>query len=512
MTRTSRGVLTVFFALLSPLFLAVLSVLIEAVRVQGCRVKAANAAYLANFSVFGEYEQKLLEDYHIFAVDGACGTGDFSINRIQDRFRYYLKENLPREASLFSGSGFDPWQLALKGTDLTGYTLLTDSGCENFYQQAVAFMRETSVTGSLSRLLAWQQEAEEAKEKEKQFEERQNSSDQAMEGLEQEEEKLREDEDMSGREEEAARKFRNPLPALRSLKKQGILAIAVGQQPVSEKAAGRGELASRRGKQTGNLPASVLYGSLADHLFFREYLLSRFACFTSRAAQTERHALGYELEYILAGRTSDKSNLTAVLKSLLLLREGYNYAWCVNDPSMNLNAGTAAVLLAGWTGIPVLVSVMKHALLLSLSYAESLLDLRTLMSGGKVPLIKSADSWTVTPFNLADIVSLLTQAGGKDQQGLSYREYLRLLLCLGPVSAQKERAVDLVELNLRLCPGLSNFRADHCVVAVRDESLWQVRPLFGRVAKAFLGRGGKTVSCQVRSGFSYLIGNPVGAP
>ena len=503
MKRMCGAALTPFFALLSPIFLAILFALLESARMQGVKVKAANAAYLANFSVFGEYEQKLLEDYEIFGVDVSGGTGDFSLARVRDRLDEYLTENCSPGKSIVKGLCFDPWQVSLSGSEITGYTLLTDQGCESFYQQAVAFMRETSVTGSISRLLDWNREAQEAKEKQDQYQKQQDSSDQAMETLEQKEEQLKDEgvSDEDGSEETPA--FRNPLPALKQLRRQSLLNIACGASLVSDASVRRGELASGRGKNTGNLPVVVKYGTLTDHLLFREYLISRYSCYPGPGEAAGQHPLRYELEYLLSGRTSDRANLNAVVKSLLLLREGYNYAWCVSDPSMNLNAQTIAFGFAGWTGIPALVSIMKHALLLGLSYGESLLDLRILMTGGKVPLIKSANSWVLTLYNLPDILLLLPAVEGRKQEGYSYRDYLRLLLNLQPVSGQKIRGLDLAELNIRRCPGLSCFRADHCMVAMLDETGWKAAPLFTKAVSAFLGTGKKTVRFSVRSGFSY---------
>ena len=81
--------------------------------------------------------------------------------------------------------------------------------------------------------------------------------------------------------------------------------------------------------------------------------------------------------------------------------------------------------------------------------------------------------------------------------------YLRLLLNMQSISAQKERGLDLVELNMKTIPGLSNFRADHCVVGILDESGWEIPPLFGRVTNAFLQRTVKPKKVKVQGGFAY---------
>ena len=76
--RAYRGSMTVFFSVLTVLFLALISAMAESVRVQGARAKAASVLDLGIFSVFGEYERDLLEEYEVFGVDASYGGRRFS--------------------------------------------------------------------------------------------------------------------------------------------------------------------------------------------------------------------------------------------------------------------------------------------------------------------------------------------------------------------------------------------------------------------------------------------------
>ena len=78
--KNARGSITVFLSLSSVLFLSLIFSVIESARIQGARAQTANITDMGNYSLFGEYEKKLLEDYEIFSVDGSYGTGDFSID------------------------------------------------------------------------------------------------------------------------------------------------------------------------------------------------------------------------------------------------------------------------------------------------------------------------------------------------------------------------------------------------------------------------------------------------
>ena len=172
---------------------------------------------------------------------------------------------------------------------------------------------------------------------------------------------------------------------------------------------------------------------------------------------------------------------------------------------MNAQAGLISAALIGWTGIPALVAVMKHALLLGWAYAESLMDVRGLMAGGKIPLVKTHETWKVSLEKLADLNEMLEGGGSTEKDGFSYRGYLRILLNMQGIADQKRRALDMIERRVAAGSGLSGFKADHCVVAVKDEVSFRAVPLFSRVTGAFLGITGTSLQEKVSGGFSYLF-------
>lgn len=522
-TRYRAGaVMTVFFSLLSTAFLAVMFIMIESVRFRGVRAHIQEITDMGNYSLFGEFERKLLTDFELFAVDGAYGTGDFSADRVADRLLGFASLNTRPTAEGLSVFCFDPWKVEVNDSRITAFTLLSDEGGEPLYQEAVAFMRKTAVMNVTGKLLDWYQDAQEAQEKQEAYRKEKNSADRELEELEkQEAEKKNQmagqeqqegagEASVNGTPEDPVREgslFRNPLPALRRLARKDILSITCGDSHISENSVSRRELSSGRRLKKGSLAVKRHYGGLTDNLIFREYLLDRLACYadTGESDRTNQEKkLQYEVEYLLGGKTSDRDNLKTVVNSLLLVREGYNYLYCVSDGEMNAGAGTAAAILIGWTGIPALTAIMKHALLVGWAYGESLLDVRNIMTGGRVPLMKSAGMWVLTLDRLADINELLDENGSHGQEGLSYREYLRILLNMQGISGQKKRAVDLVELRVTSGSGLSGFKADHCLVAVRDELTFGAAPLFSKVTGVFMGLTGSGLIETAKGGFSYL--------
>lgn len=504
----TKGAITVFFSLISVLFLALICTSVESARVQGARAQTANITDMGNYSVFGEYEKKLLEEYEIFAVDAAYGTGDFSMERVNSRLKTFLEKNAQASADGLAGLCFDPWRLRMENSRITEYALLTDQGGEAFYQQAVAYMKETALTGMAGRLYTCYQDAVRAREREQDYETDRNASEREMRSLEQQEEQIRQQQAQesggdpadaqSGPPEEIRRE--NPLEMINKLRKKGILEIVCPSSEKSEKSVAKKELWSGRTGQKGSLELKRHHSGLLCDLFFREYLLGHFPDYLSGESSGK---LDYQIEYIIAGKKSDEANLKSVVRRLLLLREGLNYFYCAGDPKMSGEAGSLAAVLIGWTGIPALVSVLKHALLLGWAYGESLMDVRTLLDGGKIPLSKSAATWTVTLENLGRLDELLERGGSGSREGIAYQGYLRILLNLQSVSVQKKRGLDLVELNLRTAPGLSNFRADYCIVGMKERTEWTIAPVFTAVPAAFLGISGRSSSVTVESGFAY---------
>ena len=76
----------------------------------------------AVFSLFGEYNRNLLEDYHVFSIEGTYETGNFSEDRLIGRMHYYGTGNTDHE--------------------VTGIQFLTDNRGQAFREQVLAYMEE----------------------------------------------------------------------------------------------------------------------------------------------------------------------------------------------------------------------------------------------------------------------------------------------------------------------------------------------------------------------------------
>ena len=526
MKRRPKAVITVFFSLLSVLFIAVIFTVTEAVRVAGARAQCADITSLGCWSVFSEYENVLLEDYGLFGVDGAQGGGVFSKENLKAKLVSYMEKNTDTASGMsgkLPGILLDPWKVSADETAIDQYALLTDRGGEYYYQQAVAYMRQTAWSRALGKLEDLYRDAEGIREAESEYESSTKESAKGMKSLEKEVQSARNETASAdtgtsdgsivivaeGEEAETLRRAqeegekKNPLEKIKSLQSRGILELVCGRGKVSSKSLDSGELYSKRPASRGVLALDTPYGGHVDNLLFCEYLIDHFRNYSDRF---DSKVLSYQLEYLIAGKRSDEANLKTIARRLLAIREGLNYAFLLADKTCSLEATALASLILGWTGRPALIATIKHALLLAWAYGESLFDVRILLHGGRVPLAKTRDNWNVPLSSLINLESDLKradQAARGPSSGLQYEDYLRLLLDMQGRPVLQKRSLDLIELNIRALDGYSAFRVDNCVIGLTCKVRWTIPAVYSRVAGALAGTSLPGFRVLVEGGFSY---------
>lgn len=515
-----NGTITVFLSLISVLFLSLLCTMVESARIQGCRAKAAAALDMGMFSVFGEFENEMLETYDIFVLDGACGTGNYSTAMLKEKLTDYMEYNVDPNRGLLL-KGFDPFGLTLKDCRITGVQLATDENGEAFYQQAVRFMKENLGTEVISGLIERVRAAEQMEEAGEFYENQDHAIAERIEEIKkeqerQEEEKQREWEEQRARalergeilpeerpitetEEPMLPAEKNPLEVIKKLKKRGLMGLVLGNQTLSEKSLS-GNIPSKRTRKKGTLPVKKENTGLMADLLFQEYLFGRFCLFTD---EEKEGVLDYELEYMLCGKNSDAQNLKSVVTRLLLMREGANFLYLMNDPVKKQEADACALLLTSWIPIPGIQGAFSYALLLAWAYGESLLDVRELLAGGKVPLLKDESQFRLSLNRIPELVEILDETDGSAQEGLSYEGYLQILYALGNRNKYPMRALDLMEGYLRRQPETANFRADHAITKMKAEASYEIPPVFMKVSHAFLGTGVRTQDYRMEGSFAY---------
>lgn len=463
-----RGSITVFLALILSLVTALVCTGIESVRMAAARTQILNGTDIGLYSLFGQFDREMLKDYDLFLLDGSCGEGSLDLASVYDNFSSYMKPVLKQNSQ----------KLSVVQGGFSAYRLLTDEGGEPFYNQVVQYMKETLGSQGVSLLL------DKMKDRKEKTEQAEQAGQQAENGdiienydAEMEENNRKNEEALAEAEKNPEggeledednvtappQKVVNPISIIRRIRKMGILELVIpGNKGVYDGQVQAGSLLSRREKQKG-MPMyepEKTDTSYTSQILFQQYLMEKLGNYTAPG----KGGLKYQTEYILGGKTGDIENLKSVARRLLLIREGVNMVHLVSDGTKRAQAAGLASAIASAFLIPPATGVIEAALLLCWAFGESILDVRELFDGGKVPLVKSASDWQLSLENLPELLNGLDSVRRGSEDGMSYEDYLQVLL-LGVSREEKiTRAMDMIELCVRE-KGRKNFRMDSCIVA-----------------------------------------------
>ena len=438
-----KGEVTAFLSLIIVLLVTFIGGIMESASVQMAKNYRRADMNRAMESVFAEYQQELLEEYDIFSLEGTYESGKYAEKMIEQRLAFFGAGSMENR--------------------IRRIQFLTDDGAEAFYEQVMYYMQHKYGKNCLKDKLpmtdTWKKQEEEAASCEKEI----HKKEAELEGLLKATGSVLPDED-------------NPIAYVSQLKKRPLLELIMpGSRRVSDKKINLGESLSgrRRNKGYGDFSDVALDGGKLSMLLFGEYLMEHFS---TAANEGEGGALDYELEYICAGRGSDRENLKAVADRLMAMQFEANYRFLQSSASKRAEAAELAEALCTQAELTGLSGASAQVILSSWAYGESLVDLRALLNGSRVPLKKSEESWQLTISDLMKLGESGKINDGRDcEKGLPYKEYLRMLLFLEKRERAGMRALDMIEQNLRKAHGAKFFKADCCITKMEVKSTVRLR-------------------------------------
>ena len=180
----------------------------------------------------------------------------------------------------------------------------------------------------------------------------------------------------------------------------------------------------------------------------------------------EKSVLKYQIEYLLHGKESDLENLEDTVEDILHIREGINFAYLITDTEKVKEADAMAWILSAVFMSPEIKDALKLTLLFAWSYAESVKDVRILMDGNSLPLIKNRDTWNTPLYQLFAFTSYLGDYVVTDN-GMNYEDYVRYFLSIKTEKDLLYRFMDLCEMDIRITDSNQYFQMDGC--------LWNVK-------------------------------------
>lgn len=448
-----KGSMTVAMSILLLILLSLITASIQSSRTACARTQAVNSMDVGLYSLFSEYDRELLEKYNLFFMDASYHTGTVQISQILNHLESYMKPVLDSGLS----------KCAVQICAANGFRTASDKNGIAVKQQIVRYMKENLGNIGVETLLK---------------------------KIEEEKKVLKEQEDIKKdglREinpEETApmseiSQANNPLEIIKSFKENGFLSFVLPDSvKVSEKTVDLSTFLSGRERQQGmgEFPELETEEKVTDKILVQEYSLEKFKSFIDKAETP----LAYEIEYLLAGKNSDRENLSSVIRKLLFLREISNLAFLYTDLQKREEIASCASALSFLLLIPEGMTFVQGVLAVGWAYVESIVDVKVLLAGGCVPLVKDKDSWSTQLSNLRANTAISTE------KGVNYEEYLRILLM--SVSEQKLilRIMDMIELNLRQVEGKENFELDACIDAISvsfqiagpENKIWQAERMY----------------------------------
>ncbi|MGN0362107.1 MAG: DUF5702 domain-containing protein [Bilifractor sp.] len=494
--KLGRGSITLFVSLLLLLLLGLIFAGLKSMRQAAARTAVVSGLEQGLYSVFAQYDRALFEEYGLLFIDGGYGTGELRLDEVLRETEDYAEYILdPTKNNITGGSNLLSLELNREKCSVTGYVLAVDQDNTPFIRQVCEQMKLQAGEVLLQKIAgssSSQRESADALQREagtwhagnaKKYYNRDVS-----EGLcppipviarpEAKKENAG-DGETSGTEEITAEQIAaefgggvvpirdNPLVAYNQLRGRGILKLVIRDEAgISGKNVERKALLTEREHPSGMGLQPTRWDGLLEKTLLQEFLLEDFPCYTDGEQQK---VLSYQAEYVIGGKKNDRDNLKAVLSEMQILRAASNMAFLMTDAEKRAQADLMAAGISAALLNPELAPFLSFAIRTAWAYGESILDLQVLVQGGKIPLVKSAESWQLSIENIGRFSEAAKTERKSSPGGLDYEDYLRILLFTRSEKLLTGRIMNLTELNIRERGGKESFRLDHCIDAVRIE-------------------------------------------
>lgn len=448
-----RGYITVFLSLSLTLILSLVFTVIEGARISAIRMKFECVADIGMNSVLAEYHRELLKQYDLLFVDTSYGGSNPEIAKAEAHLRRYAQNNCHpgTSGSLFDGRDFLAMDMGT--VEIPEYSVASDENGAVLKRQVTDYMNDYPVAAVLDKLSANLGVLQGAGIDTKDVDGWRQQYEAEIDSI-----GLPKKETEDGEEEVP---LNNPADLANATRSSGVLNIVLeNPAEVSSVKVNLGDYISHRSVRmtgAGLSEEAVKAGGAPNEAVFQMYLFEKCGYY---GAELEKSLLKYQMEYILEGRDTDWQNLEWVAKKLLRWREAANIMYLLSDSAKVAEAAAMAAALTAVVLLPELMEPVKYTILFAWAYVESLQDVKTLLGGGRVPVFKTAADWK-TGINCIKNVrgSLQADSGGS---GLNYKEYLQVMVFLQDARTRTERAMDIMEMDIRRTPGNAGFRLDGC--------------------------------------------------
>ncbi len=451
--------LTVYLSLIFGIVLSLLFVLIEGAATGAVRAQAELVADLGVDSVFAEYNRMLLQQYKLFFIDSSYGGKNGGVGMVETHLSDYMNYNMNPEKDLFLFGEHTLLKLRNPYLEIDEVSYASDDHCMVWKAQAVHYMKAVYGGDLLSRV---QEHMDIVKSNG--LTEKDVYSDTAARKQEFEEALEQKEIQEIGAESEEGYSYQKVSGLFDMFAGEGLLKLVLPKgKSVSGAVMNRGPYFSARKKNgkinegTGLHKDTDRPDKLIDELIFGEYLIKMYGCYTQ---PKEEGLLKYQNEYILYGFNSDAANLRRSVEILFSLRAAANLSSLYADSVRKSEVDFVALVICSLLLSPEFSDMLSAIILGIWALAEATCDMRQLLDGGRVSLMKEHKEWSTS---LTGILTGNFYENSTNNKGLSYQDYLRVFLGLMNKEKKVERSFDVVEMDLRQTDGNQYFRIDRCI-------------------------------------------------
>ncbi len=455
--RKEKGYLTVYLSLSLSLILSFILTMVEGARRHTVYMEAECISDIGMNSVLAEFHRELLEQYDLLFVDMSYGTALAAIENSSEHLRSYMQKNCTGTAestgkNLFSTR--DWLSLSVDKAMIGEYSIASDYDGDVMKRQALEYMKGASAEGMALNLMEQVKQVKSLELDTRDIAAERESIQSQIDAIE-----LPVQTNEEGEEYEVT--LDNPADKVNASRGGFTLEKVLGSGSLVSGTVIRPEnYISHRERRsgTGIRPEFRRPSGIMEDLLFDCYLFEKCGYYGN---EMEKSLLKYQIEYIIFGQDSDLENLEKAVKRLLLWREVANVIYIFADSGKCAEAELLAGTLTAVLLVPELAEPVKYAILFAWAYVESLWDVRCLLNGGRIPIMKSAADWKT---GITDIVGFSESIPGETVggHGLGYEDYLRIMLCLENDTKKNMRAMDIMEMDVRRTPGNADFRMDAC--------------------------------------------------
>ena len=445
-----KGAITVFLSLILTMILSLVSAVIESVRVSAIRARIEMCTDMGLYSIFAEYNRELLKNYDLYFIDTSYGTSTPSLANTTEHLKDYLRYNFEPSKGQFSIGTVDFTGLSVGNVTLEMPSYASDNAGRVFKRQAIHSVKDRFGLSIINKAV-------------NNYKSYKNSGIEETD-VDEEREKIQEKlKDIDWDEAD------NPADKVFD-KRAGILNLIMKSLPrASDKELALENCASHRSltKGVGIVRPDSDPDSMVNEFFFNEYLVWKCSSYTK---DLKHPSMSYELEYILNGKNTDTANLRKTVETLLLTRAAADTIVVMKDDAKKSQAKLTAEIISALLFLPEIAEPLEKLILLAWGFAEGVVDVRTLLKGGRVPLMKSSPEFSIK--TIAQLPLFMTMTGKNAENsggGLSYADYLRIFLALENKSKKVMRAMDVIELYMRTTEGNSAFRMDGCIEYIQAD-------------------------------------------